>query len=79
MKQGQVICGNCKWWNFEVSASQSWGECLNPKVQEACRISAGLVDIPMAYRQEINSYARIRFEETHFGCIYFEEQLREKP
>lgn len=68
-------CKACKHFNWKLSTSKEWGECLNPTVLDAIRISWrhvwGLHSHPELLK-EIDDYARVQFVEGEFGCIYFE-------
>ncbi len=82
-----TICKNCKHFNWKLSGTKNWGECLNPKV--VMRISFRLVNLenisaiktPAEYKKaqdEIANYARIQLEEDTFGCIHFDLDEHEK-
>lgn len=75
-------CKDCRHFNWKLSLSRNWGECLNP--QAIMRISLKLTDWGKvegietleqykAIQREVAKYARVQFEEETFGCIHFEE------
>ena len=69
-----MICKNCKYFYWKLSGSRNWGECQNPKVQSAIRLSLKLVDLGKPELDEVTTYARIQFDEDVFGCILFEAE-----
>ena len=71
------ICKDCRYFNFKSSGDKSWGQCLNPFVVEATRVSLTHVDINPAQREEVKIYARIYFDENSFGCIHFGPEERD--
>lgn len=78
-------CKTCAYWNFKLGGfdnGKEWGECLNPKVIEATRISMRLTDLGDFIKDDadygslmnkVENYTRIQFEEASFGCIYHEQ------
>lgn len=65
-------CKTCKHFSWKLSTNRNWGECLNPKVIAMTRISFRHIEVTPQLRKEINTYARIQFDEDEFGCIHFE-------
>ena len=71
-KMTSKICKHCEYFNWKLSGSRNWGECLNPEVLSSTRLSLKLVDLERADLDEVRQYARIHFDEDNFGCILFE-------
>ena len=72
-----ATCKNCVSFNWKLSASKNWGECLNETVQNSIRLSLRHVNISKPDMDEVQKYTRIHFDEDLFGCRFFEAVLDE--
>jgi len=67
-------CKTCEYFNFKVSGTYAWGNCLHPEVMEVQRISFSQVDEifdhpePEKFRDAVKKYAKILYREDVFGC-----------
>ncbi len=68
-------CKNCSHFNFKVSGTNgNFGECLNPKNEQAMKISMAKCDITHKDREEVNEYGYILLNEDVMSCSNFESR-----